>query len=118
MKFLTLSALLLCIPLSTAFAQDETSEVNETAVESDDAAEEAEAPAATDSVGGDADTLDEAKESASGLLNDTQGRAQEFADQLDRNRTVQDVSTGILNPISSQAARASAYPWVSVRLSR
>lgn len=89
MKFLFLSiALLFCIVPISVHAQNEFLD-SEVVVKRN-----AVIPAATDS-----ETFKKAKQSASGLVSDAKARVGDFADTLDQNRTVQDVSTSILNPI-------------------
>jgi len=62
--------------------------------------------------------LEQAKESATGLVSDATERVGELTDTLDQNRTVQDVSTGLLHPIYV-AAKAIAFPtfhWLAFAL--
>ena len=69
MKQFLLTAVLFCIPVTVAAAQDETAEPS--VVENGDVSEgETETPPVAESEDSDADTLEKAKESASGLVND------------------------------------------------
>ncbi|MCH2201196.1 MAG: hypothetical protein MK102_04445 [Fuerstiella sp.] len=86
-QFLWLT-LLFCLPLTVVVAQDNSADKSEM---SDDM------------------TLKQATESATGLVNETKDRVDELAGTLDKNPTVQEVSTGILSPIYV-AAETLAFP--------
>ena len=108
MKQFLLTAVLFCIPVTVAAAQDETAEPS--VVENGDvSAGETETPPVAESEDSDADTLEKAKESASGLVNDAKDLVEDLTSTLDKNRTVQDASTGILHPIYV-TAKALAFP--------
>ena len=108
MKQFLLPAVLFCIPITVAAAQDETAEPS--VVENGDvSAGETETPPVAESEDSDADTLEKAKESASGLVNDAKDLVEDLTSTLDKNRTVQDASTGILHPIYV-TAKALAFP--------
>jgi hypothetical protein len=116
-----LTALLFCVPLTVVHAQDEPVEVEtvETTVASEDPVDQnAETPAATEPESSDADALEKAKESASDLVNDAKVRVGDFANTLDQNRTVQDVSTSILNPIyvAAESIAFPAFHWIAFAL--
>lgn len=108
MKFLFAStALLVCISPIIVHAQNEFVD-SEAAVK-----RKSVIPAATDS-----ETFKKAKESASGLVNDAKVRVGDLADTLDQNRTVQDVSTSILNPIyvAAESIAFSTFYWIAFAL--
>lgn len=108
MRFLVLSTLLL-LPLNTAPAQH-TAEP-EAATESTQPAESPPESTAAEnsSEASNSDALDQAKETASGLVGDAKERVGDLADTLDQNRTVRDMSSSLLYPIYV-AAETIAFP--------
>ncbi len=129
MKSIFLPALLFCLPLSVVVGQDESAESEAVATETvsetptEDVAQDAETSEGTESAGSDVDALEidpleQAKESVSGLASDVKDRAEGLAGTLDQNRTVQDVSTGVLNPIyiAAEAIAFPAFHWLAFAL--
>ncbi len=97
------------VPAATASTDDESA--------ADTAANEAPVVFPEDAVL-ESDPLEQAKDSATGLVDDAKQRVGDMAKILDRNPQAQDASTSILEPIY-QAARAITFPtfyWVAFAL--
>lgn len=132
MKFLCL-LLLFGLPLNATLAQEAEPDAEPVATEETSATSQdpgtgdtaADDPGIDDTgtddaaaESGDADALQQAKDSATGLVNDATERAGELAETLDQNQTVQDVSTGLLHPIyvAAEAIAFPAFHWIAFAL--
>ncbi len=125
MKSFALLALLF-VPLNMTLAQEAGSaetppaEAAESADQNPEAAEgtEAEPPTTETAAPAADDPLDQARDSATGLVDDAKERVGDLADSLDQNRSVQDVSTSLLHPIYIAAETLSfpAFHWLAFAL--
>lgn len=118
----------LALTMNSSWAQDDESTVAPTEVPAETVStdDESAADAATNEAPVvfpedavlESDPLEQAKESATGLVDDAKKRVGEMAKTLDQNPQVQNASTSILEPIY-HAARAITFPafyWVAFAL--